>query len=98
MFDELVRSRHSRLSGIVVLYNVLKRNDSGQAGMTSKEGFSTFYETVTFCRDRVLHDTQRQKGGAIIMDGIYFVILGLVAVAIFAAIVTYRDEHQKKTR
>jgi hypothetical protein len=48
MFDELVRSRHSRLSGIVVLYNVLKRNDSGQAGMTSKEGFSTFYETVMF--------------------------------------------------
>jgi len=29
-----------------VPYNVLKRNDSGQAGMTSKEGFSTFYETI----------------------------------------------------
>ncbi len=44
--DAFVKSRHSRLSGIVVLYNVLKRNDSGQAGMTSKEGFSTSYETI----------------------------------------------------
>jgi len=47
-YDKLVKSRHSRLSGIVVPYNVLKRNDSGQAGMTSKEGFSTFYETAKY--------------------------------------------------
>ena len=32
--------------GIVVLYNILKRDDSGQAGMTSKEGFSTFYDII----------------------------------------------------
>jgi len=38
IIDEVVKSRHSRLSGIVVFFNVLKRNDSGQAGMTSKEG------------------------------------------------------------
>jgi hypothetical protein len=44
--DEVVKSRHSRLSGIVVIYNVLKRDDSGQAGMTSKEGYSAFYETI----------------------------------------------------
>jgi len=44
--DEVVKSRHSRLSGIVVLYNVLKKDDSGQAGMTSKEDFSTFYEII----------------------------------------------------
>jgi hypothetical protein len=31
-----------------VLYNVLKRNDSGQAGMTSKEGFPTFYEYLKY--------------------------------------------------
>jgi hypothetical protein len=52
--DEVVKSRHSRLPGIVVLYNVMKRNDSGQAGMTSKEGYPTFYETITcicFSRD-----------------------------------------------
>jgi hypothetical protein len=29
-----------------VFYNVLKRDDSGQAGMTSKEGYSTFYEAI----------------------------------------------------
>jgi len=30
-----------------VLYNVLIKNDSGQAGMTSKERFSTFYEFIS---------------------------------------------------
>jgi hypothetical protein len=41
------------VSGIVVFYNVLKRDDSpeqvgagSQAGMTSKEGYSTLYETA----------------------------------------------------
>jgi len=29
-----------------VFYNVLKRDDSGQAGMTSKEGYSIFYEII----------------------------------------------------
>jgi putative IMPACT (imprinted ancient) family translation regulator len=48
IFDEAVKSRHSRLSGIVVFYNVLKKDDSGQAGMTSKEGNSTFYENIIF--------------------------------------------------
>ena len=32
------------------------------------------------------------------MDGIYFVILGIVVVAVFAAVVTYRDEHPKKAK
>jgi hypothetical protein len=27
-------------------YNILKRNDSGQAGMTVLRRFSTFYETI----------------------------------------------------
>ena len=34
------------MSGIVVLYNVLERSDSGQAGMTSKAVYSTLYETI----------------------------------------------------
>jgi hypothetical protein len=40
--DEVVKSRHSRLSGIVVVYIILIQDDSGQAGMTSKEGYSAF--------------------------------------------------------
>jgi hypothetical protein len=52
--DELAKSRtvhlrrHSGLSGIVVFYNILNRDDSGQAGMTLKEGSSTFYECIKF--------------------------------------------------
>jgi len=37
------------LSGIVVVYNMLKiEDDSGQAGMTFNENFSTSYETIIF--------------------------------------------------
>jgi hypothetical protein len=43
MPDELVKSRHSGLSGIMSPHIAFKRYDSGQAGMTSKEGFSTFH-------------------------------------------------------
>ena len=46
IIDEVVKSRHSRLSGIVVFYNILIKDDSGQAGMTSKEGCPTFYESI----------------------------------------------------
>ena len=46
IIDEVVKNRHSRLSGIVVFYNILIKADSGQAGMTSKEGYSTFYESI----------------------------------------------------
>ncbi len=46
IIDELIKSRHSRLSGIAVLYNILIRDDSGQAGMTSKESYPTFYESI----------------------------------------------------
>jgi hypothetical protein len=35
------------MSGIVVLFNVLKRDDSGQAGMTSKTSYPTFYDFIT---------------------------------------------------
>jgi hypothetical protein len=49
--NEVEKSRHSRLSGIVVLYNGLKRDDSGQAGMTSKEGHSTSFLRVYQIRD-----------------------------------------------
>ncbi len=52
-FDELVKSRHSRLSGIVLPNNALIRNDSpeqvgagSQAGMTVHRRFSTFYEII----------------------------------------------------
>jgi hypothetical protein len=34
---DVVKSRHSRLSGIIMPRIVLKRDDSGRAGMTSKE-------------------------------------------------------------
>jgi hypothetical protein len=44
--DEGVKSRHSRLSGIVVVHNILIKDDSGQAGMTSKEGCPTFCESI----------------------------------------------------
>jgi len=40
-FDDVVKSLHSRLSGIVVVYSTLKIDDSGQAGMTVNEDFST---------------------------------------------------------
>jgi hypothetical protein len=44
--DVVAKSCHSRLSGIVVHYKILIRDDSGQAGMTSKEGYATFYESI----------------------------------------------------
>jgi len=44
--DVFVKSRHSRLSGIFPCDNALKKKDSGQAGMTGKWCFSTFYETI----------------------------------------------------
>ena len=44
--DALVKSRHSRLSGIVLPHKILKKKDSGQAGMTLKGDISTFYESV----------------------------------------------------
>src|SRR3990172_110723 len=47
ILDEVVKSRHSRLSGIVEFYNELKRDDSGQAGMTPKR------ELLDFLRDRL---------------------------------------------
>jgi hypothetical protein len=40
--------RECRASGIVVFYNILIKDDSGQAGMTSKEGCPTFYECIIF--------------------------------------------------
>jgi len=42
----LVKSRHSRLSGIILPNNALIRNDSGQAGMTVQRRFSIFYEII----------------------------------------------------
>jgi hypothetical protein len=52
--DEVVKSRHSRLSGIVVFYNILIKDDSGQAGMTSKEGYPTFYESIKIAGERLI--------------------------------------------
>jgi hypothetical protein len=46
IIDELVKSRHSRLSGVISPYNALKKKDSGQAGMTVPLRFSTFYKTI----------------------------------------------------
>jgi hypothetical protein len=40
--------RECRASGIVVFYNILIKDDSGQAGMTSKEGCPTFYESIKY--------------------------------------------------
>ena len=62
---EVVKSRHSRLSGIGVFYNVLKRDDSGRAGMTSKEGYSTSYEIINLEIHRV-----RSQGTGPVMRGI----------------------------
>jgi cytochrome c len=46
--DAFAKNRHSRLSGIVLLHDNVKKKDSGQAGMTSKDGFSTYCEAITF--------------------------------------------------
>ncbi len=53
IIDDLAKSRkspidrHSGLSGIVPLHNTLKKKDSGQAGMTGRRYYQTFYETIT---------------------------------------------------
>ncbi len=45
-FDDLVKSRHSGLSGIGCLCNALKKKDSGQDGMTDSRRYGTFYKPV----------------------------------------------------
>jgi len=46
--DILVKNRHSRLSGVVLPHNALIRNDSGKAGMTKFQRFTTFYEIINY--------------------------------------------------
>jgi hypothetical protein len=41
--DNLVKSRHSGLSGIGCFCNALKKKDSGQAGMTVSRYYRTIY-------------------------------------------------------
>ncbi len=46
ILDDLVKSRHSRLSGVVSPQNPIKKKDSGRAGMTVLWRFSTFCEAI----------------------------------------------------
>ena len=48
-------SRHSGLSGIGCLCDVLVKKDSGQAGMTVLRYFMIFYESVILINQALLH-------------------------------------------
>ncbi len=62
VLDKLVKSRHSRLSGIELPYNALIRNDSGQAGMTVHRRFSTFYQIIVLALPLLLSACQTGGG------------------------------------
>ena len=52
--DELVKSRHSGLSGIGCFCNALEKKDSGQAGMTVSRYYRAVYEYIKNSRTSML--------------------------------------------